>query len=124
MTPLATYRIAGGRFEVHDFYVCTAYDDGTACIGTPICDDEQRARALALGYPHGDEGVWRMHQEHELIHSVVSEAEGWPWSPTLWMAAHGLEPPRGIIPREERLVFLVQRALNVGRGLLEERREP
>jgi len=62
-----------------------------------------------------------MHAEHELLHSIVAEAMGKPRSAALydWNRYGQAEP--GAIPLEERICFLVARALNVGRGILNER---
>jgi hypothetical protein len=54
------------------------------------------------------DGVWKMHQEHDLLHSVVAEAAGGTYSAAL---RYEIKKPRveGIIPMEERVVFLVQK---------------
>ena len=49
-----------------------------------------------------------------IAYTVIAEAEGWPYSPTLHAVANGYTLPPGTSQREERLVFLVQRLLNVG----------
>jgi len=94
--------------------VSTVFPDGARCAGDARATEEDVARARALGYTGSyAEAAWAMHRDHDLLHTLVSQAEGWPWSPTLHAAAHGYELPKGMIPREERLVFIVQRALNL-----------
>ena len=53
-------------------------------------------------------------RQHDLLHSLVAEAEGWQWSPTLHAVANGQDVPSGTWDREERIVFLIQRLLNLG----------
>jgi hypothetical protein len=63
-----------------------------------------------------------MTRYHDLVDTLPAEAEGFPFSPTLHAVAKGYEPPRGVSQREERIVFLIQRLLNVGiAGVLEGR---
>lgn len=117
----ATYRIPHGIVRVGTGAVETVYDDGVTATGLATFNDEQRARAAALGYGTTDEAVWEMHKEHELLHSVVAEAMGKERSDALYGWSSCTQRP-GEIPLEERIVFLVQRTLNVGREILEERR--
>ena len=93
----------------------TVFDDGSRLPAAPVMDSENIARARALGYRGSDEeAVWEMTRHHDLVHTLIAEAEGWPFSPTLHAVANGYELPPGTSVREERLVFLVQRLLNVG----------
>lgn len=105
------------RFEIDDDLrrAETIFDDGSRVPAAPVMDDENIARARALGYTGSDdEAVWAMTRHHDLVHTVIAEAEGWPYSPTLHAVANGYELPPGTSQREERLVFLVQRLMNVG----------
>lgn len=118
MNRKTTYTLENGvRYYVSDerYSVLTSFEDGASCHGVATFDQEQHDRARALGYGEGEEAVWEMHREHDLLHTIVSQAQGWPWSPTLWAAAHGVTLPPGIIPQEERLVFLAQRIGNEGK---------
>jgi hypothetical protein len=93
----------------------TIFNDGSRVAAAPVMDDENVARARALGYEGSDaDAVWAMTRHHDLVHTLMAEAEGWPWSPTLHAVANGYSLPPGTSQREERLVFLVQRLLNVG----------
>jgi hypothetical protein len=93
----------------------TIFDDGSRLPAAPVMDAENIARARALGYTGSDEdAVWAMTRHHDLVHTVIAEAEGWPYSPTLHAVANGYALPPGTSQREERLVFLIQRLLNVG----------
>jgi hypothetical protein len=114
------YRLKHGEFRVHEGWFETVFDDGVVSKGIPVFDDENRARAVALGYEDSDQGVWEMHKEHELLHNIVSEAQGWPASPTHYLWNRFGSTPKGLIPQEEALVFLVQRVLNVGRQVIHE----
>jgi hypothetical protein len=105
------------RFEIDDETrrAETIFGDGSRLAAAPVMDPENIARARALGYEGSDEdAVWEMTRHHDLVHTVIAEAEGWPFSPTLHAVANGYELPPGTSQREERLVFLVQRLLNVG----------
>jgi hypothetical protein len=105
------------RFEIDDERrrAETIFADGSRLPAAPVMDAENIARARALGYSGSDdEAVWAMTRHHDLVHTVIAEAEGWPYSPTLHAVANGYELPPGASQREERLVFLVQRLMNVG----------
>jgi hypothetical protein len=51
---------------------------------------------------------------HDLLHTVIAEARGEPWSPTLHAIAHGYQLAPGVNEQEERVVLFVQRALASG----------
>jgi hypothetical protein len=117
MPPVETHRMKNCRFEIDDERkrAETVFDDGSRLPAAPQMDSENIARARALGYEGSDEeAVWAMTRHHDLVHTVIAEAEGWPWSPTLHAVANGYTLPPGTSQREERLVFLVQRLMNVG----------
>jgi hypothetical protein len=93
----------------------TVFDDGSRLVAAPVMDAENIARARALGYTgHDAEAVWAMTRHHDLVHTLLAEAEGFPFSFTLHAVANGYELPPGLSQREERIVFLIQRLLNVG----------
>lgn len=105
------------RFEVDDEQrrARTIFDDGSMLVAAPVMNDENIARARALGYTGGDEqAVWQMTRHHDLVHTLLAEAEGFPFSLTLHAVANGYELPPGMSQREERIVFLIQRLLNEG----------
>jgi hypothetical protein len=106
------------RFEIDDDArrAQTIFKDGSRLAAAPVMDAENIARARALGYKDGSDAdaVWAMTRHHDLVHTLMAEAEGWPWSPTLHAVANGYSLPPGTSQREERLVFLIQRLLNVG----------
>jgi hypothetical protein len=111
------------RFEIDDDRrrAKTVFDDGSELVAAPVMDPENVARARSLGYAGSDEeAVWKMTRHHDLVHTLLAEAEGFPFSPTLHAVANGYELPPGMSQREERIVFLIQRLLNVGiAGVLE-----
>lgn len=114
--------------------VWTQYDDGLSVAATPNYDDESIERARTLGYenkarsnlgPDYDEDalnaemVWLMTQDHDVLHTAVAEAAGNRYSAALRPVAEGVPAPDPVAAdQEERVVFLVQRALNVGRAIL------
>jgi hypothetical protein len=101
----------------------TIFDDGSQIVAAPVMDAENIARARALGYSGSDEeAVWEMTRHHDLVHTLLAEAEGFPFSLTLHAVANGYELPPGMSQREERIVFLIQRLMNV--GLAEVLRDP
>jgi hypothetical protein len=112
-----THQMKNCRFEIDDDArrAETIFEDGSRLAAAPVLDAENIARARALGYEGSDEdAVWAMTRHHDLVHTVIAEAEGWPYSPTLHAVANGYPLPPGTSQREERLVFLIQRLLNVG----------
>lgn len=95
--------------------VTTRFDDGTTIRATPQFDAENVSRALSLGYREpGWSAVLEMTRWHDLLHTVIAEARGEPWSPTLHAAAHGYQLAAGVNEQEERVVLFVQRALASG----------
>jgi hypothetical protein len=117
MRRVEKHQMKNCRFEIDDEKrrAETIFEDGSRLPAAPILDAENVARARALGYAGSDEdAVWAMTRHHDLVHTVIAEAEGWPYSPTLHAVANGYTLPPGTSQREERLVFLVQRLLNVG----------
>jgi hypothetical protein len=111
------HRMRGSRFEIDDERrrATTVFDDGSELVAAPVMDEENIARARALGYTGGDtQAVWEMTRHHDLVHTLLAEAEGFSFSLTLHAVANGYELPPGMAQREERIVFLIQRLLNVG----------
>ena len=105
------------RFEIDDDSrrARTIFDDGSELTAAPVMDEENIARARALGYEGSDdEAVWAMTRHHDLVHTLLAEAEGYPYSLTLHAVANGYDMPPGTSQREERIVFLIQRLLNSG----------
>ncbi len=113
--------------EVHNLQRCrveidesrqrarTVFDDGSHLVAAPVMNDENIARARSLGYEGSpEEAVWDMTRHHDLVHTLLAQAEGFPFSPTLHAVANGYDLPPGMAQREERIVFLIQRLLNVG----------
>lgn len=102
-----------------DGAVETAFrEDGSVAIaaieeGGP----DNAAAAHHAGYG-GDR--YRMLVEHEIGHSYVADAMGWPHSWSVWSAAHGtgdIRPMEEWSPRvrdEEHLVVALQRYVNTG----------
>ncbi len=99
-------------------HVATIFTDGTKTTAIPNDDPESRARARSLGYGQHPEAVWQMTRWHDLLHTVIAEAEGHPWSPTLHAVAHGYDLAPGVAQLEERRVLLVQHLLNDPDGAL------
>jgi len=111
------------EIEEHKRRARTVFDDGSDLVAAPVMDQENIARARSLGYTGADEdAVWEMTRHHDLVHTLLAEAEGFPFSLTLHSVANGYEMPPGMAQREERIVFLIQRLLNV--GLAEVLRDP
>ncbi len=114
---MEVHRLRSCRFEVDDeqLRARTVFDDGSQLVAAPVMTDENIARARALGYRgSSEEAVWAMTRHHDLVHTLLAEAEGFAFSLTLHAVANGYELPPGMAQREERIVFLIQRLLNVG----------
>jgi hypothetical protein len=87
-------------------HVATYFPDGHYTPAVANGSTEDIARARSLGYAGTDEEVvWKMTRDHDVLHSAIANAIDEGFSKAL----HGGEG--GLI--EERLVFLLQRALNV-----------
>jgi hypothetical protein len=130
INPLGEPSVGVGKMhamEVHSMRRCrveiddgrrrarTVFDDGSELVAAPVMDGENIARARSLGYAGADEeAVWEMTRHHDLVHTLLAEAEGFPFSLTLHAVANGYELPPGMSQREERIVFLIQRLLNEG----------
>lgn len=106
-------------------YVRTTFDDGLEVVARPVVDDENVARAQSLGYIQVEPttvavelALWQMCRDHDILHTLLAEAEGRRWSLSLRYAASGARPSSSMVwtemDREERAVLLVQRILNVG----------
>lgn len=96
--------------------VTTTLPDGHTVFAAPVDTKEERARADALGYT-GSDKLWRMTRDHDRLHVLLAEAEGKKVSDALWLVAHpasGSVARRFAADREERVVLLIQRLLNVG----------
>jgi hypothetical protein len=120
---VSTYRFQDGLTVTVDDTartVTSKFPDGLELRAVASVTVEDAARARELGYTGTDtEAAWAMHAEHDLLHHVVARAEGWPYSMVLRQVALEQTAAHGFGGREERLVFLLARALNKGlSGLL------
>lgn len=110
-----TCRLPNGvLYEIDDdhCYVQTIFPDGGAQTGVPRFDPEDIERARSLGYQGTDhDAVWAMTRDHDLIHSLVAYCIDEGESHALRYHTRGVQQ-KGRIPLEERLCFLIQRALN------------
>lgn len=91
----------------------TRFADGAVLVAAPVDDAESRAHASALGY-RGADAVWAMTRDHDLLHTLLAEARGLPHSPTLHAVATGKPVDPAVADDEERIVFLLARAMNTG----------
>ena len=99
--------------------VTTTFDDGSQVVAAPNHRPEDYARVLSLGYPDATEyELWNMTRDHDRLHTLLAEAQGYPVSLALWFAAHPDEEMRAadrvMAALEERTVLLMQRLLNEG----------
>jgi hypothetical protein len=86
-------------------FLRTVYPSGATVPAAP--EDTAAYRATATGAGYGGD-TWRLCLEHEQAHTLLAEARGLPYSPTLWAQAHGEPLPRGLIPAEECVVLAFQ----------------
>lgn len=100
-------RIGDALVTVGPSWVVTRYDDGTEVHAHPNGRDEDLARAAELGYPGDDE----MTRDHDMLHSLIAEARGWPHSRVLWALAHN-EPSPDCADDEEALALFVAKFAN------------
>jgi hypothetical protein len=96
-------------------YLETRFPDGCKVPAAPNFDEASRALALEIGYGDGPDATWNMSRfEHEILHTVVAEHLGQPFSAALWLTAHGAVGRRGVISGEEGRVLALQAFLNLG----------
>lgn len=93
-------------------YIETVFGDGRRAPAEFIVNDEQIARAKALGY---NDDVQLMHFDHEISHTLVAEARGFTCSLVLAEAAQTCSPPIDYYWwMEEMRVLAFQRYMNDG----------
>jgi hypothetical protein len=92
-------------------FLRTVFPDQTFVPAAPNFDAGSIALAHELGY---DGDTWRLSLWHEVCHTLLSEHEGRPHSPTLWAVAHDVVARRGVIHDEEQRVLAVQRLIMRG----------
>jgi hypothetical protein len=96
-------------------YCQSVFPDATTVPAAPQDNESYRNMARELGY---GEDTWRMCVEHELLHTMLAQMDGRPYSPTLFAVAHGvvdsLEPI--LVAEEEAAVLEFQRRLNACRS--------
>ena len=96
--------------------VQTTLPDGSVIDAVPGTTEEDVARAHALGY-EGPDALWRCTAQHDAIHSLIADAQGYEYSAALFLATHPHVTAGYLRQRareEERTVLLVQRLLQVG----------
>jgi len=94
----------------------TWFRDGTMARGTREGNMDNLVYAQHLGYSD----CWRCLVEHELLHTYLSEALGYRWSPTLWAVAHDFQQPCAWYEEqlyEEAMVLAFQYRLHTGKNL-------
>lgn len=99
------------RFVCSTGYAETVFPDGAFCPALFVDDDPARQHAAELGY---GTDTRRMHIEHELSHTLLAEARGLPYSPTLRNVAVPGTTPDAERADEEWLVFAFQRYVTRG----------
>ncbi|MCT7377088.1 hypothetical protein [Chelativorans salis] len=93
-------------------------EDGSVAEADVHWGDPDHIRASWYAGYGGDQR--RMLTEHEIAHSFIADELGWPYSWSLWSAAHGTSTKRPMgewSPRvrdEEHLVVSLQRYVNTG----------
>lgn len=92
-----------------DGYTETVFADGTRVPARPQDTEEYRERAKSLGY---GEDTAAMSREHEVMHSLLAERKGHPYSLALWAVAHALEADDPRLWSEESEVLRLQLLLN------------
>lgn len=89
----------------------TIFNDGKVVLATPNYDNASLERANDLGYV-GEDPVWQMTREHDLLHSILAEAVGKVWSPTLRSVCGDVKVDNDSVNKEECLALCVARLLN------------
>jgi hypothetical protein len=89
----------------------TVFEDGRVCPAVFLDGTEQRLHSYDLGY-FGD--TRRMHLHHEAAHTLIAEARGQPYSPTLRNVAVPGTAADDQRAEEESIVFSFQRWIRAG----------
>jgi uncharacterized protein (UPF0548 family) len=125
-----SYRVGGVTVTVDDTArrVTSRWDDGVTLDATPNYDRRSIDRAQELGYGRAGtwreaaraDAVWEMTADHDLLHHVLADAAGeTQGSVHLRRVATGVEMDEAAQiegRREERLVMLLHRILNMSDG--------
>jgi hypothetical protein len=95
----------------------TTFADGLVLPAAANDDAASVHRAMLLGY-RGPDATWQMSRDHEIIHSLLAEALGYKWSPTLHCAAvrwagGERETTHDETQREETVVLALQETANL-----------
>jgi len=93
----------------------TTFSDEVDLAAQPGFTPADRARARRLGYGTGHAAALAMWREHDPLHTWLAVMQGRAYSETLWHAAHGTPPPRGVAPAEEERVLAFTALLRAGR---------
>ena len=98
-------------------YIETKFDDGTFVPAKPNYNEMALTTAKDLGYEENNQGIELMTVHHELLHTILCEKCGLPYSPTLWSVAHQQKPEFGAIDvwrqyEEEALVLSYQKYMH------------
>ncbi len=116
--PLHTVHFKACHVDIYgDDYMETVFSNGTRCPSSCVVNEETKATAQQLGYGNN---VRAMHRHHDLAHTYVAEALGYPYSLCLHRVATGQawthDDERD---REERMVLAFQRYCTTGEADLE-----
>lgn len=112
-SPLLTLAFVGCRVDVWTpEYLETVFPGDRKARALFTYDDDVRMNAERLAY--GWDELRRFHVDHELGHTIVAEAQGLDYSPTLAHVAGVRELAQMDRWAEEALVFAVQRYANDG----------
>jgi hypothetical protein len=109
-----TRKIGSCEITIGPSWVVTHFPGGAELHAHANYDDESRLQADKLGYGSGDEGVEAMTRDHDVFHSLLAEARGLPYSPTLFGVATNDPVDPEYAHEEECIVFLMQRLANGG----------
>ena len=92
-----------------DSYVETVFPDGRVVPARPEDSDSYRETARECGY---GENTFRMCLHHELLHAILAEAQGLPYSPTIRAVAEGRD---GSLEEESRVMQFQRRLVEVSK---------
>jgi hypothetical protein len=108
---------------VYERHVLTQFkeDGSTSDFYPPLYKRDFVFAAIEMGYPHDDRGILQYGIEHDLTHHWLAGAMGWPYSYSIWSAAHSkgnselpMEKWSQRIKDEEHLVNRLQKYVNTG----------
>jgi hypothetical protein len=122
--PRQAVEFAAAFVWVYEKHIITQFksDGSVSDFWPPLHKRDFAFAAIEMGYPLDNCGIMQYGIEHDLTHHWLAGAMGWPYSFSIWSAAHSKEGNSELpmdrwsqrIKDEEHLVNRMQRYINTG----------